>query len=597
MKKLLFGNEAIVQGALEAGVGFASTYPGTPASEIGDMFGKLAKEYGLYFEYSTNEKVALEAAAGAAFSGVKAIVSMKHYGLNVALDSLMPLAYFSCPLVVVVADDPGCFSSVQTEQDSRLFSKISKIPMFEPADSSEAREMTIEAFNLAWKYKIPVLIRMTTRVSYSRGIVEIKEIDKEKIIEARKKADFKKHFSMGSEVTIERHLKILEKIKDIKKESEKSRFNFEEKGKGKIGVIVSGVVYNYVKEAFSQLNTNLPLFKLGLSYPFPEDKIKKFLAGINEIFVIEELDAVIEEEIKKLTNKKIYGKNLLSEVNELKPEDILLALGKILNLKVEINSKKEKIENRIPFFCAGCPHRNVFYAVKKILGKRGEKIYASDIGCYMLGNLEPYELGDFVVSMGAGEGIAHGISKITGKKPVIFIGDSTFFHAGIPALINFVFNKADVLLIILDNRYTAMTGHQPNPGTGFTGMHEETKQLLIEDIAKSCQADFVRVSNVYNLKQIEKDIKEAYEKKGTSVLVAKGICRLVYVRDAARKKIKLPIYEIFKQSKELEELKNFDCPAIRREKGEWIIDENLCWGCASCMQLFPENIRMKKEGK
>src|SRR3989344_2854098 len=263
MKKLLFGDEAIVQGALESGVGFASTYPGTPASEIGDLFGKLAKEYGLYFEYSTNEKIALEAAAGAAFSGVKSIVSMKHYGLNVALDSLMPVAYFSCPLVVVIADDPGCFSSVQTEQDSRWFSRISKIPLLEPSNAREAYEMTKYAFELAWKFEIPVLIRLTTRVSYSREIVDVRKIDKKKIKKQLEKAEFNKHFEMSGEVTIKRHEEILQKIKEIRKEVEKSRFNFEDKQllekvgkkkqKSKMGIIVSGVAYNYVKEAFSLL--------------------------------------------------------------------------------------------------------------------------------------------------------------------------------------------------------------------------------------------------------------------------------------------------------------------------------------------------------
>jgi len=603
MKKLLFGNEAIVQGALESGVAFASTYPGTPASEIGDLLGKKAKDYGLYFEYSTNEKVALEAAAGAAFSNVKSIVSMKHYGLNVALDSLMPLAYLSCPLVVVISDDPGCSSSVQTEQDSRWFSRLGKIPLLEPADSKEAYEMTKYAFEIAWKFKIPVIIRLTTRVCYSRSIVDIGEIDKEKIKKQLENSKFDKHFALGGEVTVKRHEEILKKISELKKEVEKSKFNFEEnkqlltkvgKKEEKIGIVVSGVSYNYVKEAFSQLGVELPLLKIGFSYPSPEEKIRSFVSKVEEVFVVEELDAILEDEVRKLTNKKVYGKNLLSEVGELSLEKVLIAFEKILNKKIEVDGKEEKVEKRLPYFCAGCPHRNVFYAVKKVLP---EKIFASDIGCYMLGNYNPFNLGNVDVAMGAGEGIAHGISKVTGKKPVIFIGDSTFFHAGIPALINFVYNKADVLLIVLDNRYTAMTGHQPNPGTGVTGLGEETKQLLIEDIVKACQADFVKVSNVYNIKQLEKDLKEAYEKKGVSVLIGKGVCRLVYVRDAARKKIKLPVYEIFKQGKELDELENFGCPAIRKEKGKWIVDENLCWGCSSCLQLFPENIRVKKEEK
>jgi len=592
MKKLLFGNEAVVQGALESGIGFASTYPGTPASEIGDILAKTAKDYGVYFEYSTNEKVALEAAAGAAFSGVKSIVSMKHYGLNVALDSLMPLAYFSCPLVVVVADDPGCFSSVQTEQDSRWFSRISKIPMLEPADSKEALEMTKQAFKLAWDYKIPVLVRLTTRVSHSRNIVDINKINTEAIKKQIEKANFDKHFVLGGDMTVERHIKILNKLKELEREAEKSEFNLEEKSEGKVGIIVSGVAYNYVKEAFNQLGINLPLLKIGFGYPFPKEKVKKFVENKEKIFVVEELDSILEDEVRKIYRKEIYGKNLLNEAGELRTENIIDALGKILNIKTDAGEKKqENVAKRLPIFCAGCPHRNVFYAVKKILPG---KVYASDIGCYMLGNYPPFSIGDFNLAMGAGSGIAHGISKITGSKPIVFIGDSTFFHAGIPALINFVYNKADVLLIILDNRYTAMTGHQPNPGTGFNA-REETKQLLVEDIARACKADFVKISNVYNIKQLENDLKDAYNKKGVSVLVAKGVCRLVFVRDAAKKGVKLQVYEIIKQGKELGELENFSCPAIRKEKGKWIIDRNLCWGCASCMQLFPENIKVKEE--
>lgn len=593
MKKvLLFGNEAIVQGALEAGAGFATTYPGTPASEIGDIFAKIAKKQKIYFEYSTNEKVALEAAAGAAFSNVKSIVSMKHYGLNVASDSFLPLVYFSCPLVVVVADDPGCWSSVQTEQDCRWYSRLANIPMLEPSNSQEAKDMTKEAFAIAWKYKIPVLVRLTTRVSHSKSAVKVG-----KILSAKTRGKFNKKFGLGSTITVERHVKLLEKLEKIKEVVEKSKFNFAQKdnNKGKIGVITSGIAYSYVREALKELNAKLPLLKLGFTYPFPSEKVRKFLSKIMEVFVVEELDPVVEEETRKLTDKKVYGKNLLPEAGELKPEDVLIALSKLLRKKLPINLIKEfseTVPKRIPFLCPGCPHRPVFYVVKKVLGK---KIFAGDIGCYMLGSYPPYELENFVVAMGAGTGISHGIAKTTGEKPVIFIGDSTFFHAGIPALLNLVYNKSNALVIVMDNRITAMTGHQPHPGTGFTGMREKTKSIQIEDIAKACQADFVKTSNAYNLEQLKKDIKQAYDSKGVSVIIAKGECRLLTIRKITRQGIPVQKFEIVKQKPGLKELEQFGCPAIRKKKGKYFIDEDLCWGCSLCKQLFPDCIRIKKQ--
>ena len=253
---------------------------------------------------------------------------------------------------------------------------------------------------------------------------------------------------------------------------------------------------------------------------------------------------------------------------------------------------RKEIEKRLPNFCPGCPHRAVFWEVKEALGK--DKIFGGDIGCYLIGALPPYKMSNFIVSMGASIGLGHGISKSTNKKPVIFIGDSTFFHAGIPGLINTVFNKSDILIIILDNRVTAMTGHQPHPGTGITGFGEKTKKIKIEDIAQACQVDYVDVINVYNVNESIKKIKKAYQKKGVSVIVAKGECRLLTVRKLITSGIQIPKFEIFKQSPNLEILKDFGCPAIRKEKKKYYIDKKLCWGCGVCYQLFPKNIRLKK---
>ncbi len=581
----LSGNDAVVRGALESGLGFAFSYPGTPATEIGEVFAEIAKEAGIYFEWSVNEKIALEAAAGAAFSGVKSIVSVKHYGLNVALDSLLPLVYLSCPLVVVVTDDPGCFSSIQTEQDSRWFSKLGKIPVLEPSNSQEAKEMTKEAFRIAWLYRIPVIIRINTRVCYSRSMVDFDSIVKPA------KGKFKKfEFKLGSGRTVELHRKLLEKISAIEKLSESSKLNFTEKGSSMTGIITTGVNYLYAKEALEKLGLNLPLLKIGLSYPFPKNLAKSFLKNLGQAIIIEDLDPFIEEEIKKLSPVRIHGKSIFSEAGELKPEHVLEGIAKVLGVKLPKPPEIE-VEKRLSFLCPGCPHRSTLYAVKKTLGR---KIFSGDIGCSMLGIFSPLEMQDFVVSMGASVGIGHGISKTSKEKPVIFIGDSAFFHAGMPALLNLVYNNADALVIVVDNRWTAMTGHQPNPNTGINAMKEEAKSVDIEEIAKSLKVDFVKSSNVFSFDQLCRDIKEAYGVKGVSVLVAKGECRLVTVRNSARNGVMLPKFEIAKQDSKLEELKNFGCPAIQKENGKWLIDRDLCWGCTICKQIVPSCIEISK---
>jgi indolepyruvate ferredoxin oxidoreductase alpha subunit len=598
-KLLLLGNEAVVRGALEAGLKFATTYPGTPASEIGDTLAKIAKDSNIYFEYSSNEKIALEAAAGAAFCGLKAMVSMKHYGLNVALDSLLPLIYLECPLVLVVADDPGCWSSIQTEQDSRWISYLGKIPTLEPSDSQEVYEMTKFAFKLAFKYKIPVLIRLTTRVSHTRSLVKTG-----RLIFSKEKLEFvKKKFSIGRELTINRHKDLLKKIEKIKNEiSEKTKFNFSLKRKSDLGIIVSGVSYYYLLEILKELNLNLPILKIGLSYPLPERKIKNFLKNLSKVLIIEEIDPIIEKGVKEIANKeiKIFGKDLIPQFGEVKPENILFALKKLIpKIKIELNKFEILVEKRFPNLCPGCPHRATYWSVKQALKelkiKEEEVVFGGDIGCYLLYALPPYNLADYIVAMGAGMGISHGISKVTLKKPIIFIGDSTFFHAGLPALANLVYNKADVLLIILDNKTTAMTGHQPHPGTSQTGMGEETKNLKIEEIVKSFQVDKLEVINVYNLNDSILKIKEAYQVRGVSVIVAKGECRLLTVRKMARAGIRIPKFEIVKQSENLEILKDFNCPAISKNKeGKYIIDENLCWGCGFCTQILKDYIQPKK---
>jgi len=603
-KVILLGNEAVVRGALESGVTFVSTYPGTPASEIGDTFFQISKNFGIYFEYSTNEKVALEAAAGAALSGLKALVAFKNFGLNVASDSLFPLPYLGVKnLVIVVSDDVNCWSSAQSEQDSRLYSYIANIPMLEPSDPQECKDLTKLAFEISEKFEIPVLLRLTTRVSHTRGLVKLG-----KIIEGIKKGVFKKDkqkfFNLLPNI-LKMHEKVLEKMEKIKEFSEKSKANFVLKGKGDFGIIASGVSFNYLMEAMSDLKIKFPVLKLGITNPLPENKIKIFIKGLKKLLILEELEPILEERVKAIAKDcnpriKIYGKDVVPRVGEINEEIVISAIEKIAGIKFKLNHaslevykkryKEVEIPKRPPLMCAGCPHRATFFATKRAMKELGiEVACGGDIGCYMLGVYPPLEVEDFLVSMGAGEGIIHGISKSTKQKAIAFIGDSTFFHAGIPALINMVFNKSNTLVIILDNRYTSMTGHQPHPGTGITGFGEETKAIKIEDLVKACGIENVKVIDPFNVNEMVLAIKEFLMKDGVCVIIAKRECQLMAVRRKKKEGLKIPKFEVdqSKCNKCGFCLNEFACPAIYEENGEYKINPEVCTGCAVCFQICP----------
>jgi indolepyruvate ferredoxin oxidoreductase alpha subunit len=609
-KIILLGNEAIVRGALEAGVKFASTYPGTPASEIGDTFSKIAKEAKIYFEYSTNEKVALEAAAGAAFSGLRSIVSFKHFGLNVAADSFMPIAYVGTKagLVIVSADDPNCWSSAQSEQDSRFYSLLAHVPMLEPTNAQECKDFTKFAFDLSEKFDLPVLIRLTTRVSHSRGIVKLGKIIKKKV-----KPKFVKDLEKFNNLpphTMEMHERILEKIRKIRKISEKTKINFfvNKNVKSKFGIIVSGVSFNYVIEALNDLDLKIPVLKLGLTQPLPQQKIGNFIKKLSSVLIVEELEPIIEKEVRAIAREfnpriKIYGKNVLPKSGEYREENIIEVIGKVtgrkfrkINLSLHKKKvRKVKIPKRFAVLCPGCQHRAAFYAVKKVAK---DAIFGGDIGCYTLGIYPPLHTQDFIFSMGASIGVIHGIKKATNQKTICFLGDSTFFHAGIPGLINTLFNKSNPLVIILDNRYTAMTGHQPHPGTGYTGMHEQTKEIKIEDVVKGLGIQNVKVVDPFNLSEMEKSVKGFLKKDEVSVIVAKRECQLMAFRRKKRKGIKIPKFEIDqnKCAKCGICLYEFGCPAIYEKNGKFYVDKTICTGCAVCVQLCPfRAIHISKE--
>ena len=539
IKKVLLSNEAIVKGALEAGVGFVSGYPGCPSAEIGEEFLRIAKKKGIYAEWATNEKVALESAIGASFSGVKSLVNMKSFGINVCSDSLLPLAYTGtkAPMVIVVADDPSCWSSAQSEQDSRGYAFLSHIPILEPADPQECYDFTKLGFEISEKFNIPVILRTTTRVNHQRAVVEFNEITSSQT--PRNDGNFSKNphqFCTMPPRVLEMKKELLEKLEKIKQFSEKSGINkIEGKiSKEKIGIIVTGVSYSHVKEVFNELDLNLPILKVNLFYPLAEKTVLNFAKNLKKVLVVEELNGFLEDEIKVIAKDanlkvEILGKNVLPEIGELNAEKIGSALAKLTGKKYKAsNTKPIDLPMRFPKLCEGCPHAFTFGAIKRAAPEN--TIFGGDIGCYMIAGYPPHNMQDYVFSMGASMGISHGVSKATSQKVISLIGDATFFHAGIQGLINMVYNKSNPLIIVLDNRITAMTGHQPNPGMGKNGMGDEIEELKIENIARACGVKHIKVIDPINTKEMEETIKDFLTKDEVSLIISKRICALLAKR-------------------------------------------------------------------
>ncbi len=594
-KVVLLGNEALVRGAIESGLGFASAYPGTPSSEVGDTFNKIHEKLGFYFEYGTNEKVATEVAGMAAWSGLKTMVSMKHFGLNVASDGFLPIVYAGVKgaMVVNVADDPGCLSSGQSEQDSRYYSRMGKFPLLEPANSSECKELTKKAFEISSKYGIPVCVRTTTRVAHGRGVVNLGKIDVKK-----PEGEFERdpEFIIMPPKVLEQHKKVLDKLEKIRLEfAEKSDINFVVKGSGSIGVIASGIGYEYARECMKELGLKAPVLKLGLSFPLAKDKISKFVAGLDKVLIVEELDGILEKDIKALgLDVEVHGKDLVPEVDELNVERLMPAFSELFGKKLDFDFKKHKeqiakvkVSKRPPIFCQGCPHRATYWIMKQVYGN--DAIYGGDIGCYLMASSPPISQADYITCMGGGVSLSHGLSKVTDKKVVDFIGDSTFFHAGIPGLVNMVFNKSNAVLVVLDNRITAMTGHQPRVGVCDYRPGDKTCQTInVEDVARALGVKNVEVIDPFNIKKSIETVKKLKEKNELAVVVSREPCRLVWLRDKLKKGEKFTRWEI-DQDKCIKCgtcLLKFGCPAIKRENGKYEITD-LCWGCSCCAQVCP----------
>jgi len=615
-KVVLLGNEAIVRGALEAGVGFVAAYPGTPSSEVPITFSMIAKRVGVYFEYSSNEKVAFEAASGAAWSGVRAMTSQKQFGLNVAADSIAPVTYTGvrAGLVVMVADDPYGWSSAQSEQDTRYYARMFKMPMIEPGNPQECLDYTKRAFDISEEFQIPVFLRTTTKVSHSIGTVKLGEMKKPKI-NGKFQKDPDRYFNLRPHLQV-LHDKLNKKLKQIE-EKYGYELNRAFPGEGKIGIITSGVSFEYVKEALMELELNPPIAKISLSHPLSKSFVSDFIKGKEAVLVLEELEPILEDFVKQVAKDVnpgviVHGKDLLPRLGEYNLETVVPALEKVFGKKFYIDfiDHRKKVDMaskdltpRKPVLCPGCPHRSAFYAVKKFFGEKA--VYAGDIGCYILGMYEPINMQDFVVSMGGGMGAAHGISLVSDQDVVAFIGDSTFFHAGMPPLVNYKFNDGKApLVVVLDNAITAMTGHQPHPGSGFTGMGDKAEPVKIEEVAKALGAE-VRIANAFNQKQLIQALQELKNVKGSKVLISRGECRLLTRRKFRSKGIAMPIFQIDKSkcTKCGVCTDEFACPAINKTMehgGEPIysINPELCLGCAVCVQVCPEGAihSVKKEG-
>jgi indolepyruvate ferredoxin oxidoreductase, alpha subunit len=560
MKKLLLTNEAIARGAYEAGVKVISSYPGTPSTEITEAAAKYPE---IYSEWAPNEKVAVEAALGASIAGARAMACMKHVGLNVAADPVFTAAYtgVNAGLVVAVADDPAMHSS-QNEQDNRYYAMSAHIPMLEPSDGQEAKDFIKAGFELSEKYDTPVFLRLTTRVAHSRGFVEIGERPELPLRPYNR--DHAKYVMLPAAARA-RHIAVEAREKRLQEDVEKLPFNRIEYRDKKVGIVCAGAVYQYVKEA-----TDASILKLGCVYPLPFKLIKEFSENVGELIVIEELEPIFEREIKA-AGIACHGK----EITGLQGELSVAALRKKL-YGTEIPKNEFEAPARPPVMCAGCTHRGVFYILKKL-----NLNVSGDIGCYTLGSMAPLNALDLCVCMGASVGMAHGFDKSgaeIGKKTVAVIGDSTFIHSGITGLIDAVYNKGRSTIIILDNSTTGMTGHQDNPATGRTLKGEEAPKLDFEALAKAIGVKSVRTADAYDLKTIEKVIREEVAKDEVSVIIVRRPCALLC-------KIKTNPYSINENCKKCYSCLRIGCPAIEKGENEVRINPELCVGCGVCEGL------------
>ena len=567
MKKLMLGNEAVARGLFEAGVRVASSYPGTPSTEITE---NAAKYDEIRCEWAPNEKVAAEAAAGACFAGARSFCGMKHVGLNVAADPFFTMSYIGVNggMMLAVADDPGMHSS-QNEQDSRNYAKAAKVPMLEPADSAECKSFTKLAYELSEEYDTPVVLRLTTRIAHSRSLVEVEERAELPLKEYKKNPQ--KNVMLPANAR-GRHVFVEERTKKLSELAESADFNRVEMNDTAIGVIAAGDCYQYAKEA---LGDRASYLKLGMVYPMPEKLIKDFASKVDKLYVIEELDDFIETHCRKIGLDPI-GKEAFSLCGEFSQKTVREV---ILGEKPDSLALDTDIPIRPPVMCCGCPHRGLFYALKKL------KVYVSgDIGCYTLGASAPLAMMDTCVCMGASVSALHGYNLARGeeseKKSVAVIGDSTFMHSGVTGLIDIAYNATNSVVIVLDNSITGMTGHQQNPTTGYTIKGDPASAVNLESLCHAVGIDNVAVCDPYNLDETIAVIKEQLEKDGPSVVISRRPCALLkYVKHNP------PFSVEADKCIGCKMCMSIGCPAISIKEGKAQIDNTQCVGCGVCKGL------------
>lgn len=601
---LLTGNEAIARGALEAGVGVVTGYPGTPASEIVETLAATAGKTGLHAEWSTNEMVAFEVASAAAMSGVRSLCAMKHLGVNWIADPLTVVAYTGVEggLVIVTADDPAQFSS-QNATDTRYFAMLSKVPCLEPADGQEAKDLLVEAFRISEELKLPVFFRVTPRICHSTFDVSL---GKEKpAARTGKFAKDAKRYVMIASNSAARHPLLNEKLELASGLFDKSGFNSIE-GSGTFGIIVSGVSYPYVREALDAMGRQgkVKVLKLATTYPVPVGLVKKFLGGMEKVLIVEELEPLIENAAKSMaydcgSKAEIQGKSLLSRAGEFNVDVVVGAIAEFLGVDFGkespkfLEQAKKIVSKRIPSLCPGCPHRATYRSIKEVLSRFGGGIVTGDRGCYNQGAHPPLSAIDTCICMGASISMASGFHHAGVEEPVVaVIGDGTFFHAGIPSLINAVHNNSRIVTVIMDNEWTSMTGHQPNPGTGMNALGHETRKISIEEIVKACGIRHLETVDSYDLEQVEKAVERALASKEPAVLISRRPCIVQYYRHMREVGVRPKKMKVLPEKCSISDcgqkcLKELGCPAFVLDKdGKAKIGPH-CNGCGVCAQVCP----------
>ena len=567
MKELLIGNAAVARGLYEAGCNVISSYPGTPSTEITEFAAKYDE---IYCEWAPNEKVACEVSFGASLQGARTACAMKHVGLNVAADPLFTLSYTGVNggMVICVADDPGMHSS-QNEQDSRHYAIGAKVPMLEPADSQESYEFAKKAFALSEEYDTPVLLRMCTRIAHSQSIVETGEREEVGVKPYEKNGA--KYIMMPGNAK-KRHPFVEERTAKLTQLAENCDFNRIEYTDSKIGVITSGASYQYVKEA---LGDSVSVYKLGLVNPLPVKTIKEFASKMDKVYVIEELDGIIESHCKNI-GVDVVGKELFSLIGEFSQKTIAAAMEKEAKKVYDLGME---IPMRPPMMCAGCPHRGMYYVLAK-----NKVTVLGDIGCYTLGAMPPLTALDSTLCMGASISGLHGFNKAGGedseKKSVCVIGDSTFMHSGVTGLINVAYNGSNSTVIILDNSITGMTGHQQNPTTGYNIKGDPASKIDLETLCRSVGINRVTVVDPYDLKECERVLKEELAADEPSVIISRRPCVLL-----KSVKVKPAVKVDSDKCRSCKSCMRLGCPAISMKNGKAVIDTTLCVGCGVCTQL------------